>query len=412
MSVDPVDDSTFWYTQEYYSVNSATGWKTRIGSFKLVADTTPPAAPAITTPAADGYNTTGNVTLGGTAEAGSTVEVFDGATSKGTTTASGGGTWSKSLTGVPDGVHAYTAKATDAGGTSPASNTRTITVDTTPPDTIVDSGPSGTTSASYAIFSFHSPDGTATLECRLDGPGSTTGLWGACASPKTYTGLASGAYTFSARATDPAGNTDPIPATDTWTVGSSYYRDAVTGTSGLIAYWRLGDASGTTATDQLLGHPGSYLGSPALGQAGALTGDPDTSVRFDGVDDAVNVPDDGALSPTSVTVELWARSDGTTWNDSGWLLSHRNGYMLFPVAASRTLRWYVHTSGAWHLLTYAPADITVWHHYVGTYDAATGVSRLYVDGVAVRLVAAVCAGTCARTYASVLWSGGSVSNAK
>ena len=127
----------------------------------------------------------------------------------------------KSLTGVPDGVHAYTAKATDAGGTSPASNTRTITVDTTPPDTIVDSGPSGTTSASYAIFSFHSPDGTATLECRLDGPGSTTGLWGACASPKTYRGLASGAYTFSARATDPAGNTDPIPATDTWTVGSS-----------------------------------------------------------------------------------------------------------------------------------------------------------------------------------------------
>ena len=35
MSVDPVDDCTFWYTQEYYSVNSSIGWKTRIGSFKL-----------------------------------------------------------------------------------------------------------------------------------------------------------------------------------------------------------------------------------------------------------------------------------------------------------------------------------------------------------------------------------------
>lgn len=35
MSVDPVDDCTFWYTQEYYSVNSSAGWKTRIGSFKL-----------------------------------------------------------------------------------------------------------------------------------------------------------------------------------------------------------------------------------------------------------------------------------------------------------------------------------------------------------------------------------------
>jgi hypothetical protein len=35
MSVDPVDDCTFWYTQEYYPVNSSAGWKTRIGSFKL-----------------------------------------------------------------------------------------------------------------------------------------------------------------------------------------------------------------------------------------------------------------------------------------------------------------------------------------------------------------------------------------
>jgi hypothetical protein len=35
MSVDPVDDCTFWYTQEYYSANSSAGWKTRIGSFKL-----------------------------------------------------------------------------------------------------------------------------------------------------------------------------------------------------------------------------------------------------------------------------------------------------------------------------------------------------------------------------------------
>ena len=36
MSVDPVDDCTFWYTQEYYATpNSSAGWQTRIGSFKL-----------------------------------------------------------------------------------------------------------------------------------------------------------------------------------------------------------------------------------------------------------------------------------------------------------------------------------------------------------------------------------------
>jgi hypothetical protein len=35
MAVDPTDDCTFWYTQEYYSSTSVAGWKTRIGSFKF-----------------------------------------------------------------------------------------------------------------------------------------------------------------------------------------------------------------------------------------------------------------------------------------------------------------------------------------------------------------------------------------
>jgi len=34
MSVDPVDDCTFWYTGEYYT-SRGTQWRTRIGSFKV-----------------------------------------------------------------------------------------------------------------------------------------------------------------------------------------------------------------------------------------------------------------------------------------------------------------------------------------------------------------------------------------
>jgi hypothetical protein len=34
MSVDPADDCTFWYTQEYYAANGST-WQTRIGSFRF-----------------------------------------------------------------------------------------------------------------------------------------------------------------------------------------------------------------------------------------------------------------------------------------------------------------------------------------------------------------------------------------
>jgi uncharacterized protein DUF11 len=35
LTVDPVDDCTFWYTQEYYPVTSTVGWHTRIGSFRF-----------------------------------------------------------------------------------------------------------------------------------------------------------------------------------------------------------------------------------------------------------------------------------------------------------------------------------------------------------------------------------------
>jgi len=35
LSVDPVDDCTFWYTQEYYAAASASGWATRVGSFRF-----------------------------------------------------------------------------------------------------------------------------------------------------------------------------------------------------------------------------------------------------------------------------------------------------------------------------------------------------------------------------------------
>ncbi len=35
MAVDPTDDCTFWYTNEYYAATSQIGWRTRVGSFKF-----------------------------------------------------------------------------------------------------------------------------------------------------------------------------------------------------------------------------------------------------------------------------------------------------------------------------------------------------------------------------------------
>jgi hypothetical protein len=177
-------------------------------------DTTPPAAPVIESPPDGSLNNTGAFTLAGTAEPGATVQVFEGVVSKGTTTASGVGSWAKALTSVADGSHSYTARATDAAGNvSPASNAHTVVVDTTAPNTTIGAGPLGATSSPTAVFTFSADDPTATFACSLDGAAFTS-----CTSPKTYTGLAETSHTFQVRATDQAGNTDPTPASRSWTV--------------------------------------------------------------------------------------------------------------------------------------------------------------------------------------------------
>jgi len=88
--------------------------------------------------------------------------------------------------------------------------------DTTGPDTVIDSGPSGTTiDTPQATFSFRGDPAAETtgFECRLD-----AGAFEPCVSPKTFTGLAEGSHTVHFRAMDQWGNVDATPATATFTV--------------------------------------------------------------------------------------------------------------------------------------------------------------------------------------------------
>ena len=50
LTVDPVDDTTFWYTNEYYSSNTSYNWRTRIGSFKLATGAPTPTPSPTPTP--------------------------------------------------------------------------------------------------------------------------------------------------------------------------------------------------------------------------------------------------------------------------------------------------------------------------------------------------------------------------
>jgi predicted extracellular nuclease len=90
--------------------------------------------------------------------------------------------------------------------------------DTTAPDTTITSFPPDPSNSADATFEFTSDEVNSTFECRIDG-----GAWEACASPKSYTGLANGSHTFEVRATDAAGNVDPTPASYTWTIDTTVY---------------------------------------------------------------------------------------------------------------------------------------------------------------------------------------------
>ena len=96
--------------------------------------------------------------------------------------------------------------------------------DTSPPDTAITSGPTGTTTSTSASFQFNATEPGSTFQCRLD-----NGTWSDCTSPKDHTNLTTGNHTFEVRATDPAGNTDQTPATRTWTINRRPLRPARTG---------------------------------------------------------------------------------------------------------------------------------------------------------------------------------------
>jgi large repetitive protein len=96
------------------------------------------------------------------------VELFEGTTSKGTATAdSTSGAWSIALSGVSDGAHTYSAKATDAAGnTSPVSHSVTVRVDTTGPtvsDVYPASGATGAGRQTDIAVSFSEPIDPATV---------------------------------------------------------------------------------------------------------------------------------------------------------------------------------------------------------------------------------------------------------
>ncbi|WP_182629290.1 Ig-like domain-containing protein [Clostridium chromiireducens] len=255
-------------------------------------DTTAPEAPVITTPTNNTVTNDNTPTISGTAEANSTVKVYDGTTLIGTVTADGNGNWTLiPSTGLADGNHAITATATDAAGNvSPASSAVNITIDTTAPTLTLSASPitatngmvtinaettdggSGVGSITNVTATNGKAEGTVTNPTNsVTNNGIVTNSDGTLISDSTitYTVSANGRYEFTA--TDNAGNTttqsidvNNINATVQGTVIDSTTKNPISG-----ATVRVKNANGEIISSGTTGSDGKYtlnnIAAPASG---------------------------------------------------------------------------------------------------------------------------------------------------
>jgi Concanavalin A-like lectin/glucanases superfamily len=247
-------------------------------------------------------------------------------------------------------------------------------------------------------------DDDETLVYRVYRDGSTTPLFTSAPTRSTFwilptltftdTGLTPGlAHTYRVDAKEAKGtNASAKSAAVSVTVASvdASYSTTVR-TDSPFLYWRLGEASGTTAADASgNGRAGQYVGSVVLRQAGAISGDANTAVRLAGTS-----PSDGYVTPLSTTaytnprtfsVELWFKTSTTTGGKLIGFGTARTGTStnydrhIYMTNAGR-LVFGVWTTSANTITTAASYNNNAYHHVVGTMGPS-GMA-LYVDGALV-----------------------------
>ena len=215
-----------------------------------------------------------------------------------------------------------------------------------------------------------------------------------------------GNHTFSARATDDAGNVtvsagvvapvenSGVPTTTLTgpgTATSALYRDVVAADVP-TAWYRLGEAAGaTTATDSTSNALHGTYTNVAAGVPGALAVDTNTAARFPGVNDGtdqISVPDNAKLNFTTsdFSVEAWVR---TTTNGERAIIGKSAGTvpnwrLTVTDDSGQTGRVRsVIEDGTVSRTAYGPAirvDDGNWHHVLAVYDRDVGTT-IYVDGV-------------------------------
>jgi hypothetical protein len=178
-------------------------------TYTWTVDTVPPVATIDTHPANPSPGATAQFTYHAQNEPGSSFECsLDGAL------ASSCPTSGMTYHALANGEHIFTVEATDGAGNQQLTPTEfawtvdNSLLDTTPPETTIQSGPPDPSESSGASFTYASNEPGSSFECSLDGA-----PFASCPpSGVSYGGLGNGPHSFQVRATDPSDNTDPTPA--------------------------------------------------------------------------------------------------------------------------------------------------------------------------------------------------------
>lgn len=159
--------------------------------------------------------------------------------------------------------------------------------------------------------------------------------------------------------------------------GVSKYSDTILSQSPTW-YCRMGEPSGTTATDEIGSLDGTYNNTPTLAATGAFGGDTNTAVTFNGTNEWLSVPDGAAIDPGDTwTISMWIKRGRTGIAEVLYRKGH-DGPMLYLTAGNKFI---VGKANGGTLLT-SVASLTstsAWYHIVATKSGST--TDLWINGV-------------------------------
>ncbi|UCE38259.1 MAG: DUF2341 domain-containing protein, partial [Thermoplasmata archaeon] len=159
--------------------------------------------------------------------------------------------------------------------------------------------------------------------------------------------------------------------------------------SAYVGVWHLGETYGTIYDSTSNDFDATTYGDLSLDSNGKIAGGSEYNGTYN---NSVNIPDDSALEPSSITVECWWSTDvllpsdddflsaisksDNSWNDGYIMCLYRNdgssfnGFMFFS------------DFGDWAPAQWDISNVAVgsWYYAAGTYNSSGDVTKLFING--------------------------------